>query len=156
MKVVCTNFPDNERNCQVKKSVRLKHQVGVYTVSAQDYGRCIGLDSAVPDTFLSAEATEVPKLAASICDTVLAQRARSRVRLLESMEKQFKEDQFRPYQDILNRTRDWPFMELHSGCQSALVKQTRDVKYFRWFSQRNCSRSSPTTLRKSLHSCCFS
>ena len=123
--------------------MRLKHQVGVYTVSAQDYGRCIGLDSAIPDTFLSAEATEVPKLAASICDTVLAQRARSRVRLLESMEKQFKEDQFRPYQDILNRTRDWPFMELHSGCQSALVKQTRDVKYFRWFSQRNCSRSSP-------------
>ena len=76
---------------------------------------------AFHDTFLSAEATEVPKLAASICDTVLAQRARSRVQLLESMEKQFKEDQFRLYQAIPNRTRDWPFMELPSGCQSGSI-----------------------------------
>ena len=63
----------------------MQHKVRVYTASARDYGRCVGLDCVPPETFGNAEETEVPQLAIDVCKSVLARRAREKSRLMESI-----------------------------------------------------------------------
>lgn len=74
------------RNEKVKARLQADHPVKVYTVSARDYSRCVGLEDAIPETFLDEDSTEIPHLRAGIVDAVLQRELRDRMLLLEALE----------------------------------------------------------------------
>lgn len=73
------------RNEKVKSRIRARHQVEVFTVSPRDYGRCVGLEDARPETFKTREATEVPMLLWDIVDKALGRRSRARLRTIRGL-----------------------------------------------------------------------